>query len=341
MLGTAGPFYETDYTAYESHFDMMAMRILEFNLYEHMTRLIPNSSEFMRMNFGVLGADNHIVSKNMKFNVQARMSGEMSTSLGNGYSNLMTMLFAAHLKGCADVKGVVEGDDGLFTMEGEPPTTQDFADLGFTIKLERHELINECSFCGLVFDEIDQRVVTDPRKVLLATPWTSRRYLGASEKTLRVLLRCKSLSLLSQYPGTPIIQSLALYGLRLTPNVTDCEVRRMIARQDSSTWEKERNFLNLMHKPQSCPIGERTRSLISERYGVTRKQQIAIEKLLDSKSDLLPVALPFPDLWTNDQVDYYSSYFVNYPHVEGRVGLPSDDPRMIKLMARLCTTTVV
>lgn len=341
MLGTVGPFYETDYTAYESQFDKIAMRIMEFNLYEHMTRLVPGHDEFMRMNFGVLGKNNHIVSKNMKFNVEARMSGEMSTSLGNGYSNLMTMLFVAHYKKCTNVEGVVEGDDGLFTMVGTPPSAQDFADVGFHIKLQQHSVINECSFCGLVFDEIDQRVVTDPRKVLLSTAWTSRRYLPASDRTLHTLLRCKSLSLLAQYPGAPIIQSVALYGLRMTQHISKRDVNRMIAKMDASSWEREKMFRDLTCKPQPCGVGQRTRQLVADRYHVTQEQQRFIESYYDKKCDLLPVKLPYPDLWNDDQVDYYSHYFVNYPHVEGSLTLGFDDPRVLEHLKTLCSITEV
>ena len=143
LLGEEGPYYETDYTAFESHFTGQVMRVLEFNLFEYMTQHIPGHKEFMRMNFKVVGKDNFIGSHNMKFSVQSRMSGEMSTSLGNGFSNLMVMLLVAKLKGCSDVEGVVEGDDGLFTLKGAAPEQADFAELGFLIKLEEFTHIND------------------------------------------------------------------------------------------------------------------------------------------------------------------------------------------------------
>jgi hypothetical protein len=342
LLGTDGPFFETDYTAYESHFDLMMMNVLEFNLYEYMTQKIPGASEFMRMNYGVLGDDNKIVSKNMKFKVQARMSGEMSTSLGNGFSNLMTMLFVAHQNGCSNVEGVVEGDDGLFVLRGAPPETADFANVGFHIKLEEHTHINECSFCGLIFDEIDQKVVTDPRKVMLTFPWTTRQYLMSSSTTHLALLRCKSLSLLAQYPGSPIIQAVAKYGLRISRGISDRVVRHTLAKSTMSVWEREKLYNNLRAHMQPQPVGQRTRNLIAERYGITVEQQLRVEKLYDSKNDLCPISLDFPHFWNEDQGHYYDNYFVDFPHHEGCLTLGYHDSDTIeKLLSNTCSVKVI
>lgn len=338
LLGTNGPFYETDYTAYESQFDSTMMNILEFNLYDYMTKYIPGNEEFMLMNFGVLGADNNIVSKNMKFTVQARMSGEMSTSLGNGFSNLMTMLFVAKLNGNANVKGVVEGDDGLFTFDGPPPTPQDFADVGFHIKLQKHTLINECSFCGIVFDEIDQLVITDPRKVMLTVPWTTRQYLHASDMTHAALLRCKGMSLLAQYPGAPIIQSIANYALRVTTHVSSRKLKSTMAKLQVSSWERERAFDNLKQKISPRTVGERTRILVANRYGITRSQQLHIEHMYDAKIDLTPMTMPNYAFFNIQQQHYYDNFVISYPHIEGSYDTVSiDDAAVTELLTDYAT----
>jgi hypothetical protein len=333
LLGTKGPFYETDYTAYESQFDNQMMRILEFNLYNYMTTEIPGNEDFMRMNFGALGKCNDIKSKNMKFTVEARMSGEMSTSLGNGFSNLMTMLFVAKLNGNANVKGVVEGDDGLFTFDGPAPQPDDFSKIGFHIKLQKHTIINECSFCGIVFDEIDQIVVTDPRKVMLTVPWTTRQYLHSSDLTLAALLRCKGMSLRAQYPGAPIIQSIANYAIRVTNHVSRRKLRATVAKLQVSSWERERMFLQLEQKTTPTIVGARTRILIANRYGITVNQQLAVETIYDNKNDLLPIRPPNYNLFNPDQNHYYDNFVVPYPHLEGSYDtLSVDQDQVFKLL---------
>jgi hypothetical protein len=320
LLGTDGPYYETDYTAYESHFTGSVMRTTEFRLYRYMTKLMPGAAEFMQMNFAVVGKANNISSRNVGFTVEARMSGEMSTSLGNGFSNLMTMLFVAHRSGCINVRGVVEGDDGLFSFDGPAPTQQDFAQLGYTIKLEHHEFIGDCSFCGLVFDEVERVVVTDPLKVLANFGWTTRQYLHASDKKLLTLLRCKSMSLLAQYPGAPIIQEVAVYGLRMTRHIRDVDVKRALKRMRLSNYERANFGLSV----ETRPVGPLTRDLVARRFGITHQMQFAAEKLFREKEDLLPFTLKeLEQLVHPDQRHYFSEYVVSTPHIEGSV-FPDD-----------------
>jgi hypothetical protein len=326
MLGDRGPYYVTDYTAFESQFVARLMAALEFRLYAYMTQHIPGHEEFMQMNHMVLGGSNSVKSRNVFFDVEARMSGEMSTSLGNGFSNLMIMLFVCHRLNCTDVEGVVEGDDGLFTLNGEGPTPADFAQLGFDIKLEEHTSINTCSFCGLVFDPQDMINVTDPLKVVMNVGWSTRQYLHASDLTLLALLRCKGLSLLAQYPNAPVIHSLANYINRVTQTVPLAKVLAVADRIKMSSYEREKHIsriklaTKLRFKSPSIPHA--TRELVSQMFGVSPELQIALENQLDATNDLRPIE--FPQLLTHihpDCVDYYSRYFVNHEHLEGKAGI--------------------
>ena len=90
-----------------------------------------------------------------------RMSGEMNTSLGNGFSNLMFMAFVCEKLGL-NCNGVVEGDDGLFAFNGNTPSASDFTKYGFNIKLDVHSEISTASFCGNVFDPEDRQIMTCP-----------------------------------------------------------------------------------------------------------------------------------------------------------------------------------
>lgn len=308
MLFVPGSKYiATDYTAFEALFTKELMSSCEFELYSYMTQFLPCHDEFMTLCRSVLAGKNECYFKNFKVTVPAtRMSGEMCTSLGNGFANLMIMLYVLESEGCTDVDGVVEGDDGLFRFKGPIPRPHRFTDLGLMIKMDVHDSLETASFCGLVFDLEDRNVITNPMEVLMSFGWTSRRYARSNRSTLQMLLRAKSLSLAYQYPGCPIIQSLARYGLRMTRGV---QVKRILEGSGMNMWEREqlREAIKFGHVHK--PVGVNTRLLVEKLYGIDVEAQIAIEQYLDSLEEIKPLELPqishlFPTSWT----DYFEKY---------------------------------
>jgi len=310
-----GTYIATDYTSFEALFTKRLMAACEFQLYRYMTQYLPEANDFDRHLEEVLGGTNHCSFKFFSLWVEAtRMSGEMCTSLGNGFSNLMLLNFACHSIG-AECHECVEGDDGVARCEGGTPTPELFEKLGMRIKLEKHLDLSRASFCGLVFDIDERRNVTDPRKVLASFGWTELRYAKARNNKLRQLLRCKSLSLAFQYPGCPIISALARYGLRVTHGVT---VGTRILDQ-MRFYEREflLSMLGLEDSPAhglrgdygvpDVPVGPRTRVLVEELYGISIAQQLHLEKMLDDKHDASPIdcsCIEFPRIW----YDYFGSY---------------------------------
>jgi len=308
-------YFASDYTAYESMFTAQLMRDCEFELYDYMTSRHNHHDQFMELCERVLAGKNTCKFKNFRVEVDAtRMSGEMNTSLGNGFSNLMFMLFLCKRAGSKDVSGVVEGDDGLFVCNGPLPTAEDFKLLGLTIKIELHENLSTASFCGLVFDELDLLNVSDPIKILAKFGWASNRYAKSNNVKLQTLLRCKSLSLLAQYPGCPIVQELALYGLRTTGSVEKFVVAEL-AKNSVGYWEREMRTL-ISEKPQPRIVPIRTRLLCEKLYNITIAQQLEVEKYLSKLTTLQPLKLDClmhlvpPDAVTFDSE--YSTY--TYPH---------------------------
>jgi len=280
-IGHGKQFMATDHTAYEAHFTRELMLSCEGELYKYMTSLHPGGKNFMKHFKETICGRNHCVFKYFDVDINAtRMSGEMNTSLGNGFSNLMFMLYFADKKGCRDVVGVVEGDDGLFTMVGDLPTIEDFKRLGLTLKLELHKELNTASFCGMVFDTHDLVNVTEPISEILNFGWTSGRYSVCKMRRKMELLRCKAMSMGYQYSGCPILTSLAKMGLRLTKDY--------IARPGTmSLWDAEQfaeakmYFKGALRDP---PI--RTRLLVEELYRVPVEAQIRLEKYFDSIDDI-------------------------------------------------------
>jgi len=168
----------------------------------------------------------------------------------------------------------------------------------------------KASFCGIIYHPDDRINVTDPREVLCTFGWASSKYLHFGSKKLKTLLRCKALSYLHQYPGCPIIQELALYGLRMTRSFN---VRSFIMNDRfMSEWDRVAYLAALEDYEKfglvSRPVGLQTRFLVEDMYGISVNDQINYEKYLASLDHIKPLRLTFdmPRLWTEDFQNYSS-----------------------------------
>lgn len=305
-------YVATDYTSFEALFDQELMELVEFELYDYMTSQVPEHREFMKQVHEVLGGTNVCEFKTfVVYLLATRMSGEMCTSLGNGFSNLMFMLFMCEELGCTDVDGFVEGDDGIFRLQGKPPGPSDFAQLGLNIKLDVHSQLSAASFCGIIFDETELINVTDPLETLMSFGWTTRQYYGSRKSKLLTLLRCKGLSLAHQYPGCPVISSLAQYALRVSRS---CDVRGILKKDHHmSMWERDQlmDAIKDERKIRLVAPGMATRLLVEEKFGLPVELQISIEKYLDSLDTLTVLDFPvLESLYKSSWVTYYDRYSV-------------------------------
>jgi hypothetical protein len=309
-------FIATDYTAFETHFRKQLMEACEFVLYDYMCMNLA-SVDKIQMNYVMqcLSGTNTCEFKNFVVEVEAtRMSGEMNTSLGNGFSNLMFMLFMCHLKNIPEPRGVIEGDDGLFSLYGDIDG-DDFLRIGMTIKLDHFEKLNEASFCGLIFDEIDRKNVTNPVEVIAEFGWTTQRYVSSSSKRLKELLKAKALSLWYQYPGCPILEELAHYALRQTAHIT---IR--VDKLDMNLWEREQ-FMEAFdyfrkYGISRNVIGLNTRLLVEKLYGITVDEQFKIEQYLNAKNDMLPLDIPIITQYLHKDVIHYTDNFIDFVDVK-------------------------
>lgn len=129
-------FVITDYTSFECGFVLLMMDACEFELYIFMLRHTPALMAMFIICWQVLGGENVCTFKYFVIWVFAtRMSGEMCTSLGNGFSNLCLMAFACYLSGVT-WKGRFEGDDGVAAVRGTI-NKKIFKRLGMRIKLKK------------------------------------------------------------------------------------------------------------------------------------------------------------------------------------------------------------
>jgi hypothetical protein len=320
-------YIATDYSSFEALFTREIMLAVEFELYIYMVQDLPDAEWWLPLVLETLGGRNVCKYKNFFVEIDAtRMSGEMCTSLGNGFSNLMFMLFVCKEAGCKDVVGVVEGDDGLFSLRGRAPRPEEFAALGLIIKAEYHENLAEASFCGLVFDLEDLINVTDVRKVLAGFGWTDyQAYGSARQSKLDHLMRAKALSVVHQYPGCPILQSFGCAILRNTRHLGRLSTSVAVATKNAGWWEREK-FKELARQAESWEAKVRTipintRFLVERLYGVSVETQMALEREFDGWTELRSFDLcglvDVPQSWR----DYWQIYVKNWPLDEGKLDL--------------------
>lgn len=282
----------TDHSQYEAAFTSELMEDCEFQLYEHALKNLEGREAFMRHVRTYIAGEQLINFKHFTMNILAtRMSGEMNTSSGNGFSNLMASEFAAYKSGTIDMIGVVEGDDGLNSYFGPQPEVKWFELNGFTIKLDQVSSIGDSSFCGFIFDEDDRVNLTDPIACIASFGWVNPRYLGAKHSIVQGLLRCKALSFLHQYPGAPIIQSFAKYVLRTTG-------KKIVYSYDGLYMKNVMDELKLKIQNGELiekPVTLKTRLLMEKRYGVTTREQIALETYFDGLNEPMEIDHPLLD----------------------------------------------
>lgn len=209
-----GHFFATDFTAYESHFTPEFMRVCECQLYAHCLVDHPEDASFINK---VLTGKNCLRTR---FGLRAvvhgrRMSGDMCTSLGNSFTNLMLALFVAKENG-SELDGIVEGDDGLFRTNVLLDADM-WLRLGFTIKIQEVVDPFTASFCGVVVAP-DRSFLRDPRSFLSKFGW-SENYIHSSTRVHLQLLRAKAMSALSETPNCPIVSALAWRAYEKTAGV--------------------------------------------------------------------------------------------------------------------------
>jgi hypothetical protein len=291
-------YFATDYTAFESHFTPDLLHSCECILYEY---CFPGPDGLLLSK--VISGDNHMRTRS---GVHAkvtgrRMSGDMCTSLGNGFTNLMLALYIAHKKN-GNISGFVEGDDGIFACDFEL-NAQDYLDCGFTIKIEEVNDPCEASFCGMVFTESGE-IIKDPRKFVQNFGWT-QSFLSAGPRIMDELLRAKALSSIYETPQCPVVGAIARYALKVTQGVTPRFV-------------DDGYHVVPVTDPGAYHPSIDTRVLFEKLYHVSIDSQLRIEYLasigdFDAISIIMPPIIISDgnlDRINSDMVEYTSKYIV-------------------------------
>jgi len=298
-------YQTTDFTSYESLFTTDLMDDCEFELYRYMASKNAKARWICQILFSVLAGDNRVVNKFFTLGVHAkRMSGEMNTSLGNGFSNLMFLLFAVFEYKISMSGVVVEGDDGLMGLNKDIPK-QYFVDMGLNVKMNTVDNLEEASFCGIIFDPVEQINIRDPRSPLCTTMWVTKKYAAASKKKMLGLVKSKALSLVFEYPGCPI---LSIFGHKI---LSLLEGYKMVMIDDSRYNQRLHAKYMIRYNLGEIPIreiGQRTRALMEKLFNIPVSMQHAIEddimKMTLNNWDTANVLSIMPDIW----IDNYNNY---------------------------------
>jgi hypothetical protein len=299
-------YIATDHSSFEAHMTGEVMRACEIQLYDYMVQSLPQRRLIMHHIANALPKKNRCHFKGFDIEVPgSRMSGDMCTSLGNGFTNLMVMLFLLNKKGLspATVRGVVEGDDGLFAIPnaGVCPTVGEFKQLGFDIKLQRSSHIGEAGFCQMFFHEDVRENIADPAKIIAKFGWSDSCIAHGKQNKRLGLLRAKSFSLLFELPFCPVVRSLALYGLRVTRGIR-------LRFSEHNTWHTQVLKAHLdklnMESILCNRVPRENRELVANLFNISVKRQLELEHYFDSQNVLRPVPLHlvadlFPNQWVS------------------------------------------
>lgn len=230
-----------------------------------------------------------------------RMSGEMDTSLGNGFVNLMMCSLACQLSG-SRCRGFVEGDDGIFCVDGPPPSPSFFACFGASIKMERFGDIARASFCGNVFHREVQTNLTDPRWFACRVAWCyDGGAVSANSNVRRELLRARAMSALAEYAGCPVVAEYARYLLRVTgPGKARWSVSGSVPYWDDQVLEPYLSDLTQKVREWALiPTDMRSRLVVQDVFGMSVDDQLRAEAALRRHESLDPIDLgiDMPPVW--------------------------------------------
>ena len=311
LFQVGATYVGTDFSAFEAMFDVETVKCLEMQLYTYMTQNLPEAKQFMKdVRDGIASGQKCYKSNRSHKHVartEARMSGDMCTSLGNGFTNLMIMKFVCSELGWNTCKGVVEGDDGLFRVAGKMPTSEDFAKVGSYMVMEVCDNIGEAGFCHLYSSDDKAENLIDPMYAVLRSGWTMSPMKDAKIEKLHTLSKAKAFSLLCEAPANPITGSLARWIIRATSNVE--------ARVD---WRDPSHYRYKMIMTGSTlqDCFERSmqgptlmqRDFVRRKWGIAINDQLLIEDYFDSQNEIHEIDHPLINHYIRNW-EYQWSYY--------------------------------
>lgn len=289
---------ETDYTSFESGFSPEYVTRVEVALFRHCFKNNrPVLNDLMRCYYhstprGLVPKVEKIYGKGYSMRLRGcRMSGEMWTSLGNGFSNLMNMLYLID-KYHINAFGYVDGDDGIFGMDSKVLTEVDFEKLGFKIKMQYSEDLSCSSFCGNIFDPTECLQLVPPEQISRLCWTCSAKYINSRRRVKMELLRGKAMSLYCLGKYTPIASVLAKKVIQLTEQYKyRCEFENV-------WWENQ--VLSMWSGIENIEITESSRQLYQQRFHIPIQTQLYLEQFIESCTSIEQLDIQYRFMPYND-----------------------------------------
>ena len=296
-----------DFTSFESMFKPLQM-VVECYFYHYCTQYIGNHDLYNKLMQRIkLGKNFLVFTAWCAELVSKRYSGEMDTSSMNGLFNYLLIRFLNFKSGeTHKIMPLLEGDDSLNAFFGTLDESI-LVRLGAKAKLEYFDDVFSASFCGMVFSSESKQIITDPVKAILNFGYSNQFYLKSNQYKLNCLLRAKSLSMMYTFPGCPILNRMAVYGLRVSGNCTDRDMVKYYCRSDPYLLAKFAHVLK--DKPVCQEPTIQTRLLFEKLYNIDIPSQLSIESYFDSLTTKQVIRHDILDNFINsDQRHYFQTY---------------------------------
>lgn len=286
---------ESDYSSFEGSFSPDICSVCEWALFRHMLQKNPLAKLILKPIYLSKSKNTCIFSTNHDYVTfeGSRMSGDMWTSLGNGFTNMMLFLYCAEKSRkypWEHYDFIVEGDDGFFGYNYDidfTPVTR----LGFQLKIKKGTDINDLSFCGTCLGP-DAKPYPDFWRTLEKFGWTFEdhilnHYSNSINKAEDELLYSKALSLLAESEGVPVLQPLALKILQLI------RCKKLVKRY--ITYYEEEILQLSEYTPNPTEITRADREFMATRFNLTIDKQLEVERIISNATSVrlvLPVSRP-------------------------------------------------
>jgi hypothetical protein len=234
-LRADGIIFENDFVSFECSFSIDVKVVCELALFRFfLNNVAPEVYKELRQD----AREIEMVYRWFKLVVKGkRVSGDLWTSLGNGFTNLMLILFTLFQNGYTlqQLTVLVEGDDSVGQVFKDLPNfAQTFRELGFLAKVETRANVQDTNFCHTKVTPYG-KVMSDASRVLPRFLWAHAKYANHSTDHLRMLLRARAQSLAVKDSSTPILWALLEYALRASEGKMDW----VYVYRHMSVWERE------------------------------------------------------------------------------------------------------
>jgi len=278
-----------DFSSFESLIYGAVMDACECELYRWLGR--DTDPGFIEYVCGTLLDKQSQRSRNgFRASLYGRQSGDMCTSVGNGWTNLVIMSFCAFKMGWVEwgrpIHGVFEGDDSAFKLGGEPERVNDLlARLGMRAKVVLGTTIGKADFLSTCWGP-DLVPVRDFRKPYVFTPWI--QVVEHRRDLLPGFLRAKGLSLAHEMAECPVLQAMSKFILRITAGEHARYLRpdawwdRVIMGQSYGTSDVNPSLLARLQ----APISWERRVFYARQFGVSVEAQLHLESLFNDAREL-------------------------------------------------------